>query len=265
MLQRPNICYIFEKLRVQRCQIWHSHVSIPFNSAPAHSTHPHNAKKSSLRHHFRRNSRKLGSQNILLEEILHKRIVHINGSVYVNNIYSLNVHLESVYVNNIYTLNGHLTSKSVYVNNIYTLNWHLTRKSVYAESPVHANFWCNSKFSFFPFFTTPRAKMAHDGPPLTPKKWPKMAAYEPKMAKNALWKIANQISKNNCNLFSSIFHLERPASRYGRLKLKFLCEWNSHCIYSFCSIELTKTRNARSVTAVLKHPYFSCNFVVWLF
>ena len=108
-------------------------------------------------------------------------------------------------------------------------------------------------------------RFANDGSPLTPKKWPKMAAYEPKMAKNALWKIANQISKNNCNLFSSIFHVERPASRYGRLKLKFLCEWNSHCIYSFCSIELTKTRNARSVTAVLKHPYFSCNFVVWLF
>ena len=51
MLERPNICYIFEKLRVPRCQIWHSHVSIPFNSAhsiqlgPAHSTRPHNAKK----------------------------------------------------------------------------------------------------------------------------------------------------------------------------------------------------------------------------
>ena len=43
---RPNICYIFEKLRVQGCQIWHSHVSIPFNSAPAHSTRPHNAKKA---------------------------------------------------------------------------------------------------------------------------------------------------------------------------------------------------------------------------
>ena len=45
MTERPNICYIFEKLSVQGCQIWHSHVSIPFNSAPAHSTRPHNAKK----------------------------------------------------------------------------------------------------------------------------------------------------------------------------------------------------------------------------
>ena len=45
ILKRPNICYIFEKLRVQGCQIWHSYVSIPFNSAPAHSTRPHNAKK----------------------------------------------------------------------------------------------------------------------------------------------------------------------------------------------------------------------------
>ena len=51
------ICYIFEKLRVQGCQIWHSHVSIPFNSAPQ-------CKKSSLRHNFRRNSWKLGSQEL---------------------------------------------------------------------------------------------------------------------------------------------------------------------------------------------------------
>ena len=45
-LEQPNICYIFEKLRVQGCQIGHSHVSIPFNLAPAHSTRPHNAKKA---------------------------------------------------------------------------------------------------------------------------------------------------------------------------------------------------------------------------
>ena len=44
-------------------------------------------------------------------------------------------------------------------------------------------------------------------------------------------------SKNNCSLFSSIYHVERPVSRYGRLKLKFLCNQISHCIYSFCSIE----------------------------
>ena len=46
MTERPNICFIFEKLSVQGCQIWHSHVSMPFNSAPAHSTRPHNAKKA---------------------------------------------------------------------------------------------------------------------------------------------------------------------------------------------------------------------------
>ena len=45
MLLRPNICYIFEKLGVQGCHKWHSHVSIPFKSAQAHSTRPHNAKK----------------------------------------------------------------------------------------------------------------------------------------------------------------------------------------------------------------------------
>ena len=46
LLERPSICYIFEKLKVQGCQIWHSHVSIPFNSAAAHSAYPHNAKKA---------------------------------------------------------------------------------------------------------------------------------------------------------------------------------------------------------------------------
>ena len=50
-------------------------------------------------------------------------------------------------------------------------------------------------------------------------------------------------SKNNCTLFSSIFQNLAPFPRYGRLKSKFLCERYSHCIYSSCSIELTKTRN----------------------
>ena len=45
-LERPNICYVFEKLVVQGWQIWHSQVSIPFNSSPGHSTRPQNAKKS---------------------------------------------------------------------------------------------------------------------------------------------------------------------------------------------------------------------------
>ena len=40
------------------------------------------------------------------------------------------------------------------------------------------------------------AKMAHYGPPLTPKKWPKTDPYEPKMAKNVLrtrntWRLLN--------------------------------------------------------------------------
>ena len=42
-------------------------------------------------------------------------------------------------------------------------------------------------------------------------------------------------------------------SRYGRLKSKFLCERYSHCIFSSCSIELTKTRNTWSLTAVHCH------------
>ena len=31
-------------------------------------------------------------------------------------------------------------------------------------------------------------------------------------------------TKNNCSLFSSNFHVQRPVSKYGRLKLKFLWE-----------------------------------------
>ena len=56
--------------------------------------------------------------------------------------------------------------------------------------------------------------------------------------------------KNNCTLFSSFFKKISPFSRYGRLKLIFLCERYSHCIHSSCSIELTKTRNTWSLTAV---------------
>ena len=61
MLERPNTSYIFEKMGVQGCQIWHSHVSFghsPFNSSPQ-------CKISSLRYHFSQNSWKLGSQKLL--------------------------------------------------------------------------------------------------------------------------------------------------------------------------------------------------------
>ena len=39
-------------------------------------------------------------------------------------------------------------------------------------------------------------------------------------------------------------------SRYGRLMSNFLCGRYSHCIFSFCSVELTRTRNTWSLTAV---------------
>ena len=59
--KRSNICYIFEKMRVQGCQIWHSH-----STRPQITQLVPTMQKSSLRHHFRRNSWKLGSQNLLL-------------------------------------------------------------------------------------------------------------------------------------------------------------------------------------------------------
>ena len=45
------------------------------------------------------------------------------------------------------------------------------------------------------------------------------------------------------------YHFSFP--RYGRLKSKFLCERYSHCIFSSCSIDLTKTRYTWSLTAVV--------------
>ena len=66
-------------------------------------------------------------------------------------------------------------------------------------------------------------------------------------------------SKNNCSSFSSIFHIERLVSRYGRLKLKFLCNQISHCIYSFCSIELTKSRNTWSLYISYLISYWCLN------
>ena len=44
------------------------------------------------------------------------------------------------------------------------------------------------------------------------------------------------------------YHFSFP--RYGHLKSKFLCERYSHCIFSSCSIILTKTRYTWSLTAV---------------
>ena len=53
MLERPNICYIFEKLGVQGFQYDISMCQSYSNSAPAHSTRFHIDQKNSLHHHFR--------------------------------------------------------------------------------------------------------------------------------------------------------------------------------------------------------------------
>ena len=83
-----------------------------------------------------------------------------------------------------------------------------------------------------------------------------MAAYEPKMAKKRTVENCGTTylypkSKNNCTLFLFNFSKISPFSKYGRLKSKYLCERYSHCIYSSCSTELTKTRNTWSLTAVI--------------
>ena len=99
----------------------------------------------------------------------------------------------------------------------------------------------------FPLWSTSNTqKMTENGPI-----WAKNG--KKRTAENFETTYLNPKSKNNYNLFSSTFHVERPISRYGRLKLKFLCERFSYCIFNFCSIELTKTRNTWSLTAVADH------------
>ena len=151
----------------------------PFNSAPQ-------CKKSSLRHHFSRNSWKLGSQ------MLH----------------------------------------------------------------VHAHFWCTCKFSFFPVFpfsqsflfpSLPGAYLGKTLPLCPTTNTQKMTKNRPIKAKNGQKRTAENFVTTYLDPKSKNF---APFTRYGRLKSKFLCEQISHCISSFCSIELTKTRNTWSLTAV---------------
>ena len=148
MLERPNICYIFEKLGVQDVKY-----DIPM--CQSHSTRPHNAKK------------------------------------------------------------------------LFTSSFQaIFLKIGFTKVTCTCSFLCTCTFWSSHCSQVPRhiwAKLWHNVTPLTPKKWPKMAAYE-----------------------LEIF-LEPLVSRYGRLKLKFLFEQFSHCIYSFCSTELTKSRNTWSL------------------
>ena len=131
---------------------------MPFNSAPAHSTRPHNAKKAL---YFMVSGK-------IPENLFHKSCCYmLFFDVIVNFLFSHSLPLPGAYLGKNVT-------------------------------------------------------------PLTPKKLPKMAAYEPQMAKKCA--VENSITKikNNSSLFSSIFHVEPPVSGYGRLNLKFLCERYSH-------------------------------------
>ena len=114
-------------------------------------------------------------------------------------------------------------------------------------------------FLFSHSLPLPGAYLGKNGPLWPTSNTQKMTENGPIWAKNGKKRTAENFgttyldpkSKNNCTLFSSIFQNFAPFPRYGRLKSKFLCERYSHCIYSSCSIELTKTRNTWSLTAVL--------------
>ena len=189
MLERPNICYIFGKLKVQGCQIWHSHVLIPFNSAAAHSTRPHNAKNlftSSFQAKF-----------------LKIRFTKVAGTS------SFLVCQQIFFFPNLNHSQGHI--------------------------------W---------------AKMSHHVPPLTPKKWPKRTHIGQKWQKEWCYHTfvkewMKALDKTRILAPSDYFYYF-SFPRYGCLKSKFLCERYSHCIFSSCSIDLTKTRYTWSLTAVIE-------------
>ena len=172
MLEIPNICYIFGKLGVQGCQIWHSHVSIPFNSASAHSTRPHNAKK------------------------------------------------------------------------LFTSSFQaIFLKIGFTKVTCTCSFLCTCTFWSSHCSQVPRAYLGKTVTQRDTSNTQKTAENGRIWAKNGKKCTVENCgttypkSKNNCSLFSSIYHVERPVSRKGHLKLKFLCNQISHCIYSFCSIE----------------------------
>ena len=87
------------------------------------------------------------------------------------------------------------------------------------------------------------------------QKWPKADPYRPKLAKKR-W-CYHIFVKERMKAFDKTrilallgYFYHFLFSRYGRLMSNFLCGRYSHCIFSFCSIELTRTRNTWSLTAV---------------
>ena len=122
----------------------------PFNSQ---------CKKSSLHHHFRRNSRKLGSQKLQAE----------------------------------------------------------------------AHFWCTSRCSCFPLLTSPGGifgqKCEASNTQKNDRKWPHMSQKWQKMH----CEMAEPPTEIQNRKIISVYFLQL-FTRYGRLKLKFLCEQFSHCI-----------------------------------
>ena len=114
---------------------------------------------------------------------------------------------------------------------------------------AQAHFWCASKISFSPVFTTPMGIFGQKYPAvphlLHPKndqkrthigqKWQKEWCYHTFVKE---WMKA--LDKTRILAPSDYFY-HFSFSRYGRLKSKFLSERYSHCIYSSCSLELTKT------------------------
>ena len=166
---------------------WCSRIQYDIPICQSHSTQPQpiqrvpTMQKSSLRHHFRRNSWKLDSQNL----------------------------------------------------------------------QAQAHFWCACKFSFFPVFFTPMGILGKNVSLCATANTQKMDPYRPKMAKRVVLPHFRERALDKTRILApSHYFYHFSFSRYGRLKSKFLCERYSHCIFCSWSIELTKTRNTWSLTAV---------------
>ena len=142
-----------------------------------------------------------------------------------------------------------------------SLCYHFMRNSWKLGSqnlPVHTHFLMYMYIFFLLVLITPRAYLGKIVPlcaASNTQKWPRADPYRPKLAKKR-W-CYHIFVKERMKAFDKTrilallgYFYHFLFSRYGRLMSNFLCGRYSHCIFSFCSVELTRTRNTWSLTAV---------------
>ena len=169
MLKRPNICYIFEKLRVQGYQI---SLQLALDSARFEFT---------LKMRLNRIWPKDPTYAIFLKSWVFKDVKYDIPMCQYHSTRPQPIQL-------VPTMQKKLFTSSFQVKFL---------KIRFTKFAGRSSFLVCLQIFFFPSVNQSQghiwAKMWHYVAPLTPKK---MTAYEPKMAKNALWKIAEPPTQN---------------------------------------------------------------------